>query len=777
MLSKEIISLVQNIELNKAGWREKTIQRLILASIWFLTTPSSEKSIQEFLDSTFHLLLSDRELKQVLSSMISQNVILQFSNDTYKIPDNQRKILEKEMSESEKVEKDAKDIFCKLVIEIHENLDANHVWDVFQNKFLDPLIKQVGINTYQFIAGEKIIIDNELLVKFRDEFPIAIKPKLQSLVLTYIDPRKPEVRSYFSRMLHARFCIDACGLPDDVLGKLNTKLGKQLQFKIFVDTNFLFSLLDLHENPSNFAAEELRNILAKLKGNPHVVLYITPETIKEAKTSIINSEQQLKGIPLGQNFVDAALQSHISGLAQRFLLEKKRRGLFFSVEDWFEPYIKDFVSLARSRNVELFNEKHDEYSTRSDVLEDIALTIQSEERFPENRRKSYEKVAHDMILWHYVHDKRSAYVESPMDAVFYILTVDFRLIGFDDAKRKNHHSNVPLCIHPATFIQLLQFWIPRTKEFEEAMLGSLCLPFISQDLDSEDEKTTLKILKGIGRFEKSNEFKEETITHIVFSEGLRSRLKISHSDDEERQLIRDAIIEELRLRVNEEKRRAENSEEELHKKDERIAELSKQTVLIHQQYECEKKQREEAEGSAQKSEEIYDSKIFEMSKRITELENDRIARDQKDNEERQTKERRKSRNIYLSCLFIILLASLFSGWRLYNIFSKNLSSFILSLSIGILISVILFILLHWLLEISIGKKYSFSGLFSFKIVKRFHKWLWGTVIFSFLLSIFTSLFSDEIKKEMDGNSSNLPNIQNLENNNIDNQINPGDATD
>jgi hypothetical protein len=320
-----------------------------------------------------------------------------------------------------------------------------------------------------------------------------------------------------------------------------------------------------------------------------------------------------------------------------------------------------------------------------------------------------------MILWHYVHDKRPAYVESPMDANFYILTVDYRLIGFDEIKMKNYHSNVPLCIHPATFIQLLQFWIPRTREFEEAMLGSLCLPFISQDLDSEDEKTTLKILKGIGRFERSNEFQEDTIAHVVFSEGLRSRLRTAHSDDEEKQLIRDAIIEELKLRADEEKRRAENSEKELHRKNEKIAELSKQTALIHQQYERERKIREEAESSAKKSGEIYDSKIFEMSKRVTELENDRIIRDKKDNEEKQTKERRKSRNIYLACLFIIILASFFNGWRLYHIFSKYVSSFIVSLSISIFISVILFILLHWVLEISIGKKYNFSGLFSFKI--------------------------------------------------------------
>jgi hypothetical protein len=132
--------------------------------------------------------------------------------------------------------------------------------------------------------------------------------------------------------------------------------------------------------------------------------------------------------------------------------------------------------------VELFNEKLDDYSTRQDVVDDIHVVFKYEEKLPPAKRKSYPKVAHDMVLWHFVNDKRSAYIESPIDASDWILTVDFRLIGFDEHKQKRSGSKVPLCIHPTSLIQLLQFWVPRTKEFEEAMLGSLRLPFLFQDL-------------------------------------------------------------------------------------------------------------------------------------------------------------------------------------------------------------------------------------------------------------------------------------------------------
>ncbi|GHU13448.1 hypothetical protein FACS1894161_3430 [Spirochaetia bacterium] len=748
MISNAIVSLVQNIELNKAGWRDKTVQRLVLITIWLSASLPNKEIIQSFLDTNFHLSLGIEDLDKILSVMISQQLILQMQDGTYKIPDQQRLILEKEINESEKAENDAKDVFCKLVVEMDANLDVHNVWIKFKDEFLDPLIKQAGANAYQFIAGQMISIDDKLLSKFLNQYPSIINSKLKTLLTSYLDPKKPEIRSYFSRMLHACFCIDACGLSKEVLDALNGKRRDQIQFKIFVDTNFLFSLIDLHENPSNASVQKLRNILRQLNGNPHVVLYITPETIKEAKSSIFYSEKQLRDVPLSDNFVEAALQSHISGLSQRFLLEKQKNGLHFSVDDWFKPYIDDFVTVARSKGVEIFNEKHDEYSTRQDVLDCINLIIDSEKRLPETRRKSYEKIAHDMILWHYVNDKRPAYVESPIDANYYILTIDFRLINFDELKQRENNSKVPLCIHPTTFIQLLQFWIPRTKEFEEAMLGSLCLPFFFQDLDYEGEKTSLKILKGIGRFDGSNDISEETITRVVFNDGLRSRLRAARSDDEEIRLIKDALVEEMKIKAEKEKERAEKTEKKLLEHNERIEVLSKQNSEIESKYEQEKTLRAETEHSKKAAIENYEGKFNEMSIKIKELEDDKAERDEREKETKLQKAKSKCLGIYIGSMIAIILVSFLGGMLFNNISSKLLSNALLSIGFDVFISIIMFILLHLLLEISIGKRQIFSELSPLKMVKKLRKWLWGTVIVGIILGIVVTLYSNEIQRHL-----------------------------
>jgi hypothetical protein len=284
-------------------------------------------------------------------------------------------------------------------------------------------------------------------------------------------------------------------------------------------------------------------------------------------------------------------------MAIRFLSERLRRNGKLSVEDWFDPYLKDFVPMARSKGVELFNEKLDGYSIRQDVIDDILLVMKYEEKLPEVRRKSYLKVAHDMVLWHFVNDKRPAYIESPIDANHWILTVDFRFIGFDAHKQKFSKSKVPLCIHPTSLIQLLQFWIPRTKEFEEAMLGSLRLPFLFQEFDAEAERTSLKILKGIGRFEGNEELSQDTITHVMLNDGLRSRLQGESTEEAEMALIRDALVEEVKRLAESEAQKAICLQEEVLKRDSALAALVAQKQTVEQENVQTKKQKEEAEAA------------------------------------------------------------------------------------------------------------------------------------------------------------------------------------
>lgn len=707
-LPKEVAALVHHIELNRSGWWDKVVQRLALAAVWFSDHPPSTDEIKKTLLQEFKLSLTHEKLRAALSSLEKQDLLVALEGTRYRIPDSQRAVFEQDIEAAEKVESDAREFFCKLVRELCAGLDAHIVWNAFGSEFLSPLVTEVGANAYHLITGERIRVDQQLVDQFLKGFKPEFHPGLRELVTNFLDPKKDEVRAHISRMLHARFCVEASGLPETTIKKLNETVGKQAKFRVFVDTNFLFSLLELHENPSNAAARELLELIVQLKSNPKVQLFIVPRTVEEAKSSISSAKHRLSGIPGGGNFTQAALRAGFSGMTERFLSERLRRGGKLTVEDWFDPYLNDFVAIAHGKGVDFFNESLDSYSTRQDVIDDILHVQEIEGRLDENRRKSYQKVAHDMILWHFVSDQRPAYLESPIDARDWILTIDFRLIGFDEYKQRNSGSKIPLCLHPTSLVQLLQFWVPRTKAFEEAMLGSMRLPFLFQEFDAEAERTSLRILKGLGRFEGRDDISSQTITSVILNDGLRARLQSERTADGEAEiaLIRDALVEELSAKVEEEGSRAKAAEKKLIAKNEEIVELT-----------------------VNKDKEISDLK-------------DHLAQIE------ESKKQRFALFSYLGLLAVLIMVAGLAAWQSDRIFS-DWAKMIGVTPIKVLTAIFMFVCGHLLLEWGVRRNGLMTRLWPFEQIRKFRAWLWAVVFVSFALGVIGNLYANRIEKKID----------------------------
>ncbi len=739
IIPTEAIALVHHIELNKAGWWNKTVQRLITATIWLSGQPRSADEIRQGLETSFRLTLPIEKIEAQVREMENKGSLVELPDGRFRIPDERRKKFEAEIGEAEEVERKARDFFNDVFSEISQEDNTDDLWNRFNQLLLGPLVKQVGVSAYRLLAGERMEVDKKLEQRFLNTIPAEQASNARKSVGEFLDPKKPEVCAYIGRMLHARFCVEASGLSDAVLMKLNASLGRQIRFRMFVDTNFLFSLMELHENPSNAAALELQELLEKLNSNPKVDLVVTPETIEEAKSSISYTKSRLNGLPAGANFTEAALRANFSGMAIRFLNQRLVKNGSLSPEDWFDPYMNDFVRLARGKGVELHNEKMDEYSTRQDVVDDIHLVLNSEKRLPPERRKSYEKIAHDMKLWHFVNDKRPAYSESPIDVKDWILTVDFRLINFDGHKQKKAAGQFPVCLHPTPFIQLLQFWVPRSPDFEEAMLGSLRLPFLFEEFDVEGEKTSLKILKGIGRYEGSEGLSSQTITHVMLNDGLRARLQTGHSEDEELQIIRDALVEEMKAKADAEAERAQQLSSDLQQSRSKVTILDSEAKNKDKEIELLKTRISEEEEKVKNAE----LSLLEQGKQIAGLK-------QKWDEQEAKSSRMRSLVVYLGILFFVLSAAFASAWFIPTLLPDVVSIIGIKWA-KLLLGVVFFIFFHLILEWTVGRRALMKELWPFRQVCRFRGWLWTLVILGFVLGVFGNLVANQIQQNLDNN--------------------------
>lgn len=733
VLSKELTMLVQHIELNRSGWQDKTIQKLVIGMVWLTDCPPCVEKIQDILKQECFLTLGLDKINSVLSGLIKDKLLIRLPDGTYRIPDSQRKKFEQEIKKIERVEREAREVFFTMAEELRLGLDIQSLWSLFETKFLTPLIKEVGASTFELIMGKEIPMDKNLIERFLSNFRQESRPYIKNLVTDYLDSKKEKVRAHISRMLHARFCVEACGLPEAIIQKVNETVGKQTVFRILVDTNFLFSLLELHENPSNDAARVLLKLISQLKSNIRVELLILPRTIVEAKSSIISAKERILGIPVGNNFTKAAIEYGFSGMIQKYFLENQRRGGKLTVGEWFEPYLRDIVAIARGKGIEIIDENIDPYSIRQDVIDDILNVMEFEKKYDENKRKSYKKVEHDMILWHFVKDRRDGYIESPIDARDWILTVDYRFIGFDEFKQKQSHTGVPLCLHPTSLIQFLQFWVPRTKEFDEAMLGSMRLPFLFQEFDADGENISLKILKGVGRFNGRDDLPANTITRIILNEGLRSRLQSEPPKDAEAEivLIRDALIEESNARAEAEASKVLQLKGEL-----QVTEVKLNTITsqqINQGKEIAELKKRIVDGESQ---------VATLNEENIRLKNVAAHAD-------EVEKQRHATVHYLGLLVIIIAISIGAGWVSSHLFSTWAKIFG-PLVIEIFIAILFFIASHLLLEFGIRKNQSMISIWPLRIITKFRKWLWTIVVSGLVIGVISGLYVYRVQNNLNG---------------------------
>lgn len=553
-LPKEITSLIHHITLNEQGWWDKTIQRLIISALGSaeykqLTT----EEILTFVKSNYDTHVDNDRINKQLEKLCSTKAILRIEKGVFVLSENELNNFKNDITKFEEAEENVKIQFLELIRkECNADEQKKITWEVFNNELLIPILYEFGAKTYELITGKGIKLEsNHRFKKFLSKFPQERHVIIKNAIIDFLNPQNPTVRGLILRKLNAYFFLEAIKLPANAIDKINDASKKQITFKVFVDTNFLFSFLGLHENPSNEAAKSLLEIITKVSNKVKIKLYITPLTIDETKKVIINEERKLKNLRPTQILSNVAIDHISNGFAKKYFEECSKNKKSIKAEDYFEPYLNNLVKVLRDKGVEIYNDnKFETYTKDQRVIDDIIDQQKIEETIFKNKphlQKSYEKLEHDFVLWHFVNDLRPSYVESADEAGAFVTTVDFRFINYDIVKRKKKRIRVPVCVHPTNLIQILQLWVPRDESYDIAILSNLRFPFLFTEFDADTELTTIRIIEQLSRYESIDDLKEETVTSILFNQALRQKIQTNEDKSKDNVLVKDAIIEEIKI--------------------------------------------------------------------------------------------------------------------------------------------------------------------------------------------------------------------------------------
>ncbi|MGI8733018.1 MAG: hypothetical protein ACR2LM_06925 [Pyrinomonadaceae bacterium] len=562
-LPHELTSLIHHVHLNEAGWWERGIRQLIVSIVW-LSGSLLPEAISRILKEQYAIKLSSAAIDEHLRILTSAGTLVVMPTYALKIGESELKQLQIRLKEAEAEDIEVKRIFEHLLKTHCPELVFENTWNAFNENLLLPLIREMGAKTFELISGTRHRIEETATFSsFLEKFSSDIQDSMRITVVEFLNPQHLPVRSYVLKNLNTYFFLEAGNMSQEAIEALRkiTETGHVL--KLFLDTNIIFSILGFHNNPSNEAVQSLLRVVKQLSEKVGIQFYVLPITVGETKRSLDLKKLDLASVKLSTNIASVAAElEELSGASRKFAEASLKAGRALTTEEYFGPFLNNLLAILRAHNVELYNDPRlGSYSTRQDIVDDILLTENFEQRKYGNRAKGYDKIEHDIILWHFVGDLRRTPLEAPFEAEQWIVTIDYRLLGFDEYKQGQGTFRMPVCLHPSGLVQMLQFWVPRSAEFEKALITGFQLPFLFREFDLDAEKVTIKILQTMARYEDIESVPRETIGNIILNQALRERIKVEKDESKQIQLVKDAFVEvnlklSLELSVSENQRQA-----------------------------------------------------------------------------------------------------------------------------------------------------------------------------------------------------------------------------
>jgi hypothetical protein len=541
-LPPALVSLISGIELHQSDWWHDAVGRSVTFALWLHAVPQTTEQVGATLRTELGLQLQVPELDEQVQALLSEGQIVQVEPGLFSVSETCQTALVAEIEKNEVIDRAAKDSFIALLARDVSDADSNKAWESFNSDLLIPLITDLGAKTYRFLQGRPFVLSpSPLLGKFLERQPRHQREGFESAVLAFLHPSREEARDYIINRLTTLSFIQASSWPREAVEELAKAASSELTFIVMLDTNLLFSMLDLHENPANEAAAALAQLREDVAASVTLRLFVTNETLMEARAALQNAAEAHRGIVLTPAVVAGTSGLTLSGLGQKFVEQASRADGVRSSADYFGYYVDNLLLLTRERGIELFNADLTPLHVKQEVVDDIlsATEVQNKHRRRRGlREKSYEQIRHDVVLWHFVRAKRDAYVESPLQARYWVLTGDYSLLGFDAYKSQRRGQTVPVCLHPTGLIQMLRFWVPRGHSLDAALIRSLRMPFLFFKYDVALEQATLRVLRTLGRFENSQQLSVEAVARLVTSKELRRCMLSTTDAAEEAELVR-----------------------------------------------------------------------------------------------------------------------------------------------------------------------------------------------------------------------------------------------
>lgn len=537
------------LALEDEGKINVALAKMVLTILTIETTlvPSSIDQINIAIERIFEFTIPNRLLQEAVDQLLTEKSV-RWVRGVLIIDPEKRSEIEAIIKSARELQEKVRSEWVFNIADTCEEYQQeweNGLWNCLQT-FTGKALRRYGVNARMLLDSREPITTTEatqsLELLFREAYGECVDSVQYDFVARYVSLFFTELndlrKRYLYELLNGAFTFFALVSDETVSSYMREILTPVL---VFVDTNFIFGVVELHNYPFNEISKEILSLVEK--NDLPLRFLVLDRTLKEYEETLEYYGDIIKRRSWQPAMSRAALTNgHMSSIERKYhelnaespldpeiFLTKYRSAEILLKDHGFEFYSPDQEATT----------EHDELKKR--LIEQYKLHITT--RYPDRQPKRYESLEHDVTLLMTARGHR-ARGSRILDAGAMCLTIDSTLYSFD--WYDNIQGNpLGVTIFPNQLLHLLRPFVPQISDFEGHFVKTFALPEF-QVIETDYSEVKHRVLDYLSNYSNMN---TETAIHILTDAYLLGRLQeVPIEDDEFEDLIEKAIVtDNLRL--------------------------------------------------------------------------------------------------------------------------------------------------------------------------------------------------------------------------------------
>ncbi len=532
---KQIASFVA---IAKTRATSQVLDELILQC--FVVLPSdplfSSDQVSEAILTLFGIQTNQKDISNALSRLTKLGSLIEVGNGHLALQPTVKEKLDSRIEAAKLLEKDVRETWLKQVHANDPTLDGETLWRTLL-AYLQQAFRRHGIQAVELLnpdvelagnskIGLSAVLDVVISKNFADKQRGTARKAAASFFQTVSQDRKRA--EYVASLADAAFNYFSLAVAPEVSEKLRGKLNN---LTLFLDTNFLFGILNLHVNSQMDVSSELMDAIKRFK-LPFRLRY-HEATVREMSNTLHFFGKELGKQKWPQKISRAiATSGALSGIELRYHSKNAERPV--SVEDFFAP-LQHWQILLKDKGIDVYNTD----SSQARLLARANLEAEYSDYLRNiNREKPVDAIQHDMTVLDTVQCLRTN-AKTTLDAGSLLVTCDYQLFRFDFEHSHidgRHHTTVL----PSLLWQILRPFVSDDAEFDKAFAETFALPEFSLGRGGA-QRAAARMASILASY---SDIPEETASKMLANDLLIAELQSKGTDAEFAATVESAVAAE-----------------------------------------------------------------------------------------------------------------------------------------------------------------------------------------------------------------------------------------